>query len=299
MGTQRFVVTIPACWVGLSVYGNMSRVEGRWVDRWGRAVERGRAADLDDPRPRLSDHRGVVFRMEDGASVGALLVANDNRDPDRVGYRLWTEVAGRWSCAADADHLSETDFVHADDPSCVVRVAIRLRWPTPAARDVAIDTAKRLWGLTRTAAARVVDEPGSPLLHRPGDSHPSANRLLVLAGMSVGRLPAAAVVPFALDGLAGRWEGARAGGSHGTVFFHGDDAGGECAAMVQESDWSRVFIAGDWHPTGCPPGGGPEPRRTGRRIARLIADHPGRHDPPLGGLGPAELGEKLSTGLYS
>lgn len=73
-----------------------------------------------------------------------------------------------------------------------------------------------------------------------------------------------------------------------------EDEGGTCQLFTPGHNWSIAIIGGQKVATSLSQGGGPEPRRTAKAIARLVTSHPARHRMPTEGMSAAQVGEVLT-----
>lgn len=161
-------VDIPASWVGLCTYGQFDDDGETLADRIGRPVGTRPADDVADPQPRSDDSRTVratigdeleaIVDLGSGHADGAHYYVGVTIEMDvPTGIHALDTIEPQISDLQQYPHEVATT---GDE----VYVHTRIVWPTPNARQVAIDTVKRIWQASKPVAARAVDELRAELL---------------------------------------------------------------------------------------------------------------------------------------
>lgn len=260
-------VEIPAVWIGLLAHGH--RTGGN--DGLGRPVAPGRSDRADDPRVfgdgDIRDLPALPEVAVDGLVPSMHLAASDGRyaldvcvwpDTDTPGEDL---LDGRGT----ADDLVGGRTYTLDDGR-TVRVDVRVVWPAPNLRAVAIDVVKRLYGVSKPVAARVVDEARFDLIDIRDPSPAEA-----VGSVAVGHQDPAVVAALAVDyGTDRTVAEVPAGGGRPRRCVVSDLGGGSRRVVLAGGDWTAVEVDGEPVGTGLPRSGGPNPVTAAKRIARLL-----------------------------
>lgn len=244
-------VTIPAVWVGLLRHGLFTeRPNGVYTDAVGRPVTpAGDDVETGTPRCVTNDLRELTHE-HNGATVTVALRSN------RRNYWLEASVAtpdGRVVHADDAD-IADGRIAFEGD----VTLTVRIEWPTANARTVAIDTIRRVSGLSKRQAATVADEGRFAFAPDHGD---------VTADI-VGDVAAGWLTTTTVHAAAGALGLATT--VDGDLLAVADD--GRTPMVVSQHDWSHATVGGSQAvDTGLPPSGGPNPMTAAKRLRSAAA----------------------------
>lgn len=294
-------VDVPAEWVGLLAYGRHDGTR----DDLGRPVRTGAAPSPADPYVYDDDIRDYAMndalRPEVGFVPAVRLWQKDNRyfvapsaiDDDRLGDDDWDllwpfqeghPANGRLAPTQRTERNMQRasairDLLASDTLQSLVggrtvtlvdgravRYDIRLVWRSPNTRLVAINAVKRTFQVSKTVAARVVDEARFDLIDI-ADPSPAE----VVGSVAVGWMDPAVVASLAVDFGPER--------SVAEVPVHGPrpkrcvvtglDRGSRMVVLAG-GDWRTVTVDGEVVESGLPESGGPNPVTAAKRIARLL-----------------------------